>query len=144
MSRYETVALKPAVAERARALAKHLGIPISALVATLIDGAFRNEFGDHLGAVEQNGDRLRIKLGGDVIEIPLGEAGTVAATIAQAAAPDERFRGNLNLDVPCMLFVGRKGSGVVFEATKPDQTKVRQTMGVHDAKLLAQEIAAFV
>lgn len=144
MSRYETVALKPAVAQRARTLADKLGIPIGALVATLIDDAFRAEFGDIPGAVTREGDQLMVTLGASTIAIPVKEAASVAATIAEAASPDERYRANMNLDVPCMLFVMRKGSGVIFEAQTQEQRKVRHTMGTHEAEALAKEIRSFI
>lgn len=143
MSRYETVALKPAVAQRARTLADKLGVPIGALVATLIDDAFRREFGDIPGAVTKDGDQLLITLGEAKIAIPVREAASVATTIAEAASPDERYRANMNLDVPCMLFVMRKGSGVIFEAQTQELAKVRHTMGTHEAKALAKEIESF-
>lgn len=137
MSRYSTIALPHAHAARARQIAEHLGIPVGALISSLIDTAYEHEFDVRPTLVTVNGVEFIIELGDSRVSIPCASAATYAAQLRTIASDGGGF---LDVDHPAMLSISRKGSAVVIETSIGK--KLRRTMGVAEANRLADEIAA--
>lgn len=141
MTRFATVSLDVVHANRARHIAKHLRIPVSALLATLVDTAFEHELGIRPSTVTQMGGDLQIELGDDLLTIPASQAADVVTHLRDVASGLARDRARIDLDIPANLAFSRRGSAVVIESLQ--KPTLRHTMGVAQANRLADEIASF-
>lgn len=138
MARHAHIAVSHIHAARARELASHLGIPVSALVSTLIDGAYENEFDVRPGLATLDGDEFVIELGEHRIAIPFASAKGYVEQLRKIASAGGAY---IDLDHPAMIAISRQGSAVVIETKIGRQS--RRTMGEAEAKRLADEIASF-
>lgn len=137
MARHAQIAVSHVHAGRARELAAHLGIPVGALVSTLIDGAYQNEFDIRPGRVMLVGNTLMIDLGDRPLAVARDQAAGLAGKIRKVIDGGFAF---VDLDTSDMLEVTRRGTGIVFETTAKDGTRGRTTMGKAEATRLADEI----
>ncbi|MBN9437038.1 hypothetical protein [Bosea sp. (in: a-proteobacteria)] len=140
MTRFTTVSMDAVHANRARHIAKHLRIPVSALLATLVDASFEYELGIRPSTVTRIGGDLQIELGDDLLTIPASQAADVVTHLRDIASGQTRDRTRIDLDLPDTLAFGRRGSAVFIESLQ--EPKFRHTMGVAQANRLADEIAS--
>jgi len=138
LPRHSTIALPHVHADRARHIARHLGIPTGAFLATQIDLAFENEFGIRPSTVTQLGDDLQIELRDQHILIPTSQAASVASALRDLASGFDRNAAMMNLDVPSILTIRRHGRGLIIETA--EAPAVRHSMGFAEAKRLADEL----
>jgi hypothetical protein len=138
LPRHTTIALTPVHADRARHIARHLGIPTGAFLATQIDLAFENEFGIRPSTVTQVGNDLQIELRDDLVCIPTSQAASVARALRDLASGVDRHAAMMNMDVPATLTISRYGRGLIIETA--EAPAVRQSMGFAEAKRLADEL----
>ncbi|HEV7335558.1 MAG TPA: hypothetical protein VGO06_06275 [Bosea sp. (in: a-proteobacteria)] len=141
MPRFTTLSLDFVHANRARHIANHLRIPVSALLATLVDTAFEHELGIRPSTVTRTGSDLQIELGDELILIPDSQAAAVVKHLRDVASGPARDRARIDLDLPAMLAFSRRGKAVVIESLQ--KPTLRHTMGVAQANRLADEIASF-
>ena len=145
MSRYSSLNLPHANADRARELAQFSGLPVSAYVANLIDAAYTAVMGD------PGTEGLVVERDGPVVvavtlELPDDKGGLRSLTIPADAVPAvaaeiERMatkRGAMpGQDLPIRLKVSRRGSGVILESGKG-----RRSYSVTAAQKLASALRA--
>lgn len=141
MARYAHVAISHTHAARARELASYLGIPVGALVSTLIDGAYENEFDIRPGLATLDGDKFVLGLGKfneRRVAIPRASGKSYVEQLRKIASFGGVF---VDADHPEMIAISRQGSAVVIETKIGKQA--RRTMGEAEARRLADEIASF-
>ena len=139
MARHSTVALTHVHAERARHIARHLKIPVGALLATFIDQAFENEFDIRPSSITQLGADLQIELGESFVVIPAASATSVAGTLRGLAGGRDREACSIDMDVPAMLAISRNGGRGLTVETLVGK-RVRYTMGISEALRLADDL----
>ncbi|MFN3362818.1 MAG: hypothetical protein ACK40W_02565, partial [Allorhizobium sp.] len=119
---YTTLGVHPDHGQRARELAKHLGMPTAAYIGALIDQQYKAVFGrepaDRLpltvraSAADWRATKLMIETRtGQMICVPSIYVKRVADQLRKCA---EKGGASLDLDIPKPLTISRKGSGVVI------------------------------
>lgn len=145
MSRYSSLNLPHANADRARELAHFAGLPVSAYVANLIDAAYAAVMGDPgtEGLVVEHDGPTVVAV---TLELPDDKGGLRSLTIPADAIPavaDQIERvaakgGALpDQDLPVRLRISRRGSGVILESGKG-----RRSYSVTAAQKLANALRA--
>jgi hypothetical protein len=145
MSRYSSLNLPHANADRARELAHSSGLPVGVYVANLIDAAYAAVMGDPGTeglAVERDGPSVVAV----TLELPDEKGGLRSLAIPAEAVPTvadhiERMatKGGALPDqaLPVRLKVSRRGSGVILESGKG-----RRSYSVTAAQKLAHALRA--
>lgn len=149
---YTTLGIHPDHGQRARELAKHLGMPVAAYIGTLIDLQYKALFGREpvarlpLSVEESPTDWRKTKL---LIETKTGPKIAVASVHVRDVAEmirtvAERGGARMNLDLLVPISVGRKGSGVVIEATGDNGKPAKITLSCEKAVMLADQMVKTV
>ena len=145
---YTTLGIHPDHGQRARELAKHLGMPVAAYIGTLIDLQYRTVFKREpvarlpLSVDASPTDWRKTKLlietrKGQMISVPAVYVKRVADQLQKIA---EIGGASLDLDIPKPLSISRKGSGVVIEAEGDDGKPAKLTLSARLAIALAERM----
>lgn len=139
---YSTINVRPRVGEIARDLAKSRGIPVGALIEQLVEAAavssgIVTQTIYEAPRVETVDGQLRIRLDDVFLQIPARHGAAFAQHLRSAA--DNR-PPVLDLDMPEIVFIARRGVGVVVEITRGDGQRVRSITGVYEARQVADAI----